>query len=164
MTYNIHHDQDTLKPGCAFADGCMDDLLRHSPTVAQPFGEVYDWNAFYVNIFANQDMFAHFACIGIGHQIQYTLPNATEDENFVGDDDNELLAEGDLEPTTSNTGGQILNSDVGNCQNQALGDETDDEEDIESDDEDVKSDTWDDEGCDSENYGESEDEGPDFKF
>jgi hypothetical protein len=108
----------------------------------------------YTNSFADWDMFACFARIGIGHQIQYTLPNVTEDENLVGDDDDELLAEGDLEPTTSNTGGQILDSDVGNCQNQALGDETDDE--------DVESDTWDD--CDSENYGESEDEGPDFKF
>jgi hypothetical protein len=124
------------------------------------------------NSFADRDMFARFARIGVGHQIQYTLPNATEDENFVGDDDDELLAEGDLEPTTSNAGGQILDSDVGNCQNQALGDETDDDEDVESDDEDVESDddddedvesdTWDD--CDSENYGESEDEGPDFKF
>lgn len=122
------------------------------------------------NSFADRDMFARFARIGVGHQIQYTLPNATEDENFVGDDDDELLAEGDLEPTTSNTGGQIFDSDVGNCQNQALGDETDeedvesdDDEDVESaDDEDVESD--DDEGCNSENYGESEDEGPDFKF
>ncbi|KIK33785.1 hypothetical protein CY34DRAFT_18155 [Suillus luteus UH-Slu-Lm8-n1] len=132
----------------------MDDLLRHGPTVARPFGEEDDWNTFYVNIFANRDMFARFARIGIGHQIQYTLLNATEDENFVGDNDDELLAEGDLEPTTSNTGGQIFDSDVGNCQNQALGNETD-EEDVESDD---------DEGCNSENYGESEDEGPGFKF
>lgn len=34
----------------AFADGRTDDLLRHGPTVARPFGEVDDWNAFYVNM------------------------------------------------------------------------------------------------------------------
>jgi hypothetical protein len=28
----------------------MDDLLRHGPTVAWPFGEVDDWNTFYVNM------------------------------------------------------------------------------------------------------------------
>jgi hypothetical protein len=131
------------------------------------------------NSFADRDMFARFARIGVGHQIQYILPNATEDENFVGDDDDELLAEGDLEPSTSNAGGQILDSNVGNCQNQALGDETDGEDDVESDEddvesdeddaepdeeEDIESDAQDDEGCSSEDNGESEDEGPDFKF
>jgi len=50
------------------------------------------------NSFADRDMFARFACIDVGHQIQYILPNTTEDENFVGDNDDELLAEGDLEP------------------------------------------------------------------
>ncbi|KAG2055897.1 hypothetical protein BDR06DRAFT_1006383 [Suillus hirtellus] len=142
----------------------MDDFLRHGPTVAWPFGEVDDWTTFYVNIFADLDM---FACIGIGHQIQYSLPNATEDENFIGDNDNEHLAEGDLEPTTSNAGGQILDSNVGNCLNQVLGDETDNgnEEDIESDDEEnIESNALDDKGCSSEDYGESEDEGPGFKF
>jgi hypothetical protein len=34
----------------AFADGRTDDLLRHGPTAARPFGEVDDWTAFYVNM------------------------------------------------------------------------------------------------------------------
>ncbi|KAG1809307.1 uncharacterized protein BJ212DRAFT_1279578, partial [Suillus subaureus] len=34
----------------AFADGCTDELLRHGPTVAQPFGELTNWAAFYVNM------------------------------------------------------------------------------------------------------------------
>jgi hypothetical protein len=116
------------------------------------------------NSFADRDMFARFAHIGVGHQIQYILPNTTEDENFVGDNDDELLAEGDLEPTTGNAGGQILDSNVGNHQNQALGDETDASSEETDEEEDIESDTWDDEGCSSEDYGESEDEGPEFKF
>ncbi|KAG2055968.1 hypothetical protein BDR06DRAFT_881265, partial [Suillus hirtellus] len=124
----------------AFGDGRTNDLLRHGPTVAWPFGEVDDWTTFYVNIFTDQDMFARFARIGVSHQIQYILPNATEDENFVGDNDNELLAESNLEPSTSNAGGQILDSNVGNCQNQALGDETDGEDNIESDEDNTEPD------------------------
>ncbi|KAG2113257.1 hypothetical protein BD769DRAFT_1673787 [Suillus cothurnatus] len=133
----------------AFADGCTDDLLHHGPTVARPFGEVDDWTAFYVNIFADRDMYAHFARIGVGHQIQYVLLNATDDDIFVGDpsNDDEPLDEGDMGPTASN----IIEP---NSQSDVWDDEDDDTSAINSDDEHGS----------SEDYGESEDEGPDFKF
>lgn len=111
-------------------------------------------------------MFARFARIGVGHQIQYVLPNVTDDEIVAGNlgNDGEPLDEGDLEFTMSN----IIESGVDDQQNQALEENTTDEEeeDDEWDDEDeVASMTnSDDEDFSSEDYGESEDEGPDFKF
>ncbi|KAG1770570.1 hypothetical protein EV702DRAFT_926507, partial [Suillus placidus] len=51
----------------AFASHCTNDLLRHGPSAARLPGEVDDWASFYVNIFADRDMFCRFACICIGH-------------------------------------------------------------------------------------------------
>ncbi|KAG2061622.1 hypothetical protein BDR06DRAFT_1042018 [Suillus hirtellus] len=47
----------------AFVQGHSNALLRHSPS-----------ECFYVNIFADRDMFAHFTGIGVGHDIQYNSP------------------------------------------------------------------------------------------
>jgi hypothetical protein len=121
-------------------------------------------------------MFARFARIGVGHQIQYVLPNTTDDEIFVGSmsNDDETLDESDLGPT--------IESSVDNHQNRTQGDITDDEdnesdawdddgdEDIpisDSDDEDggTSMTNSDDEDCSTEYHGESEDDDiPDFKF
>jgi hypothetical protein len=113
-------------------------------------------------------MYARFARIGVGHQIQYVLPNATDDDIFVGDPSNndEPLDEGDMGPTASN----IIEPSVNDQQNRALeGETTDDEQDSQSDvwddeDDDTSAIDSDDEHCSSEDYRESEDEGPDFKF
>ncbi|KAG2088917.1 uncharacterized protein F5147DRAFT_658538 [Suillus discolor] len=123
-------------------------------------------------------MFARFARIGVGHQIQYVLPIATDDEDFIGrlSNDDEPLDEGDLEPTTSST----VESRINEHQNRAQGEITDDEEDSGSDawddeDEDTSMSDEDDEDedtsmSDEDNEDEdtfmsdSDDEGPDFKF
>jgi hypothetical protein len=112
--------------------------------------------------------YAHFVHISVGHQIQYVLPNVTDDDIFVRDpsNDNEPLDEGDMGPTTSNT----IKPSVNDQQNQALkGETTDDEQDSQSDvwddeDNDISMIDSDDKHCSSEDYGESEDKGPDFKF
>ncbi|KIN98950.1 hypothetical protein M404DRAFT_83146, partial [Pisolithus tinctorius Marx 270] len=51
----------------AFHDGRTDSLLRHGPSMGRSANEADDWTAYYVNIFADRDMFARFAGIGIGH-------------------------------------------------------------------------------------------------
>jgi hypothetical protein len=121
-------------------------------------------------------MFARFARIGVGHQIQYDLPNVTDDEIVVGSlgNDGEPLDEGDLETTGT---GNIIESSVDDQQNQALEENTTDSDDSEDDEwdddseDEVTSTTdsddetdLDDEDSSSEDYGESDDEGPDFKF
>ncbi|KIO07302.1 hypothetical protein M404DRAFT_136269, partial [Pisolithus tinctorius Marx 270] len=58
----------------AFVNGHTDSLLRRGPSMGHPANEVDDWEAYYVNIFADRDMFARFSGIGIGHDAQYSLP------------------------------------------------------------------------------------------
>ncbi|KIK32711.1 hypothetical protein CY34DRAFT_18855 [Suillus luteus UH-Slu-Lm8-n1] len=55
----------------AFAEGRSDALLRRGPSLARFEEEVDDWVYFYVNIFADRDMFAHFVGFGVGHEVQY---------------------------------------------------------------------------------------------
>lgn len=115
-------------------------------------------------------MFTRFAHIGVGHQIQYDLSNVTDDEIVVRSlgNDGKPLDEGDLE-TTGTT--NIIESSVDDQQNQALKENTtddsdseDDEWDDDSEDEVTSMTDLDDEDFSSEDYGESDDEGPDFKF
>ncbi|KAG0693779.1 hypothetical protein DFH29DRAFT_1006933 [Suillus ampliporus] len=107
----------------SFADRHMDTLLWHGPSVARPFREVNDWTAFYVNIFADQDMFAHFVGIGVGHVVQYNLSKDTEREHEPGSCDDELDA------VMSDTSGSIPDSDAGDRRNQTPGDDDDDGDD-----------------------------------
>ncbi|KAG2068597.1 hypothetical protein BDR04DRAFT_1024027 [Suillus decipiens] len=67
----------------AFADHRTNDLLRHGPSAARLPGEVDDWASFYVNIFADRDMFCHFAGIGVGHQVQYDSLNVIQHDHAV---------------------------------------------------------------------------------
>lgn len=123
-------------------------------------------------------MFARFARIGVGHQIQYVLPNATDDDNFIKrpSNDDEPLDEGDLEPMTSNT----MESRINDHRNWAQGEIADDEEDggsdawddededtsmSDSDDEDDDTSMSDPDNEDEDTFmSDSDDEGPDFKF
>ncbi|KIK95705.1 hypothetical protein PAXRUDRAFT_75824, partial [Paxillus rubicundulus Ve08.2h10] len=54
-----------------FAGGRTDTLMKPGPSLGRLAGETDDWSSFYVNIFADRDMFARFAGIGIGHEAQF---------------------------------------------------------------------------------------------
>ncbi|KAI6009987.1 hypothetical protein BKA83DRAFT_4504106 [Pisolithus microcarpus] len=69
----------------AFSQGRTDTLLRHGESIARQPGETDDWCAFYVNIFADRDMFSRFAGIGVGHEAQYSVQTIT-DSNTSEDD------------------------------------------------------------------------------
>ncbi|KIO00571.1 hypothetical protein M404DRAFT_29498 [Pisolithus tinctorius Marx 270] len=58
----------------AFINGHTNSLLRCGPSMGRPANEVDDWEAYYINIFADCDMFACFSGISIGHDAQYSLP------------------------------------------------------------------------------------------
>ncbi|KIM53916.1 hypothetical protein SCLCIDRAFT_57625, partial [Scleroderma citrinum Foug A] len=51
----------------AFAKGRTDSLLPCSPSVVRENGDLDDWTAYYVNIFADRDMYACFIGFGVGH-------------------------------------------------------------------------------------------------
>ncbi|KIM61801.1 hypothetical protein SCLCIDRAFT_25468 [Scleroderma citrinum Foug A] len=70
-----------------FSDGHMAALLRQGASVARHPSEDDDWCSFYVNIFADRDMFCHFAAIGVGHEIQYPMqPTSSDNEMDEGDE------------------------------------------------------------------------------
>ncbi|KAI6159301.1 hypothetical protein EDD17DRAFT_1762588 [Pisolithus thermaeus] len=54
-------------------EGHVDTLLCQGPSLARPYDEVDDWASYYVNIFADQDMFARFSHVRVGHEAQYTV-------------------------------------------------------------------------------------------
>ncbi|KAH7917017.1 hypothetical protein BV22DRAFT_1027096, partial [Leucogyrophana mollusca] len=63
-------DPSLVIRGChlipAFADGRTCDLLRGGPSAGRKLGEEDDWAAFYVNIFADRDMYMRHNGDGIG--------------------------------------------------------------------------------------------------
>ncbi|KIJ58626.1 hypothetical protein HYDPIDRAFT_33994 [Hydnomerulius pinastri MD-312] len=158
----------------AFAAGRTDSLLRRGPSAARAANEADDWTAYYVNIFADRDMFARFAGIGVGHSAQYTLQVAFNQEAC-----DEIDADhGEPDPTHSNTSNS--NSDPGRQsirggdrdrdgtdEEGLLGPETSDSDDAEGDDSGIEdSDEYDlDEDASESDLGTDEDDdGPDFIF
>lgn len=69
----------------AFSEGRTDTLLKRGESIARQPGETDDWRAFYVNIFADRDMFSRFAGIGVGHKAQYNVKTTTDDNPFEDD-------------------------------------------------------------------------------
>jgi len=65
----------------AFNDGRTSDLLMASCTAARPPHEDDDWAAFYVNIFADRDMFMRHTGGGVGHSF------INPEQDIIGDDD-----------------------------------------------------------------------------
>ncbi|KAF8835227.1 hypothetical protein BDN67DRAFT_1015721 [Paxillus ammoniavirescens] len=70
----------------AFADGHTDSL-QSGPSTARAADEVNDWSSYYVNIFADRDMFAHFTGIGVGHAVQSPLSMDDQDSESSRDGD-----------------------------------------------------------------------------
>ncbi|KAG2055844.1 hypothetical protein BDR06DRAFT_1044714 [Suillus hirtellus] len=131
----------------SFADGRTDTLLRYGPTVAQPLREVNNWTAFYVNIFADRDMFTHFVGIGVGHVAQYNLSKDMEPEHGPGGCDDEWDI--DMSNTSKDDDEDETKTET----------ETKDDDDDDDDDEDDK-----DTDSNLEEYEDSEDEGLEYKF
>ncbi|KAG1741749.1 uncharacterized protein EDB91DRAFT_1247804 [Suillus paluster] len=149
----ITHDA-IYKLGLPIKGAAVERLLKelslvptfYGPTVAQPFGEVNDWTAFYINIFADCDMFTHFAGIGVGHVVQHNLLKDTECKHGPGSCDDEL----DI----------VMSNDNDDDKNN----EDDDDDNDAWDDEDKDDYITIDEDSDSEEYEDSEDEGLEYKF
>lgn len=57
----------------SFSDGRTTALLQQGASVARHPTNDDDWCSFYVNIFADRDMFCRFAAIGVGHEVQYPM-------------------------------------------------------------------------------------------
>ncbi|KIM60078.1 hypothetical protein SCLCIDRAFT_26869 [Scleroderma citrinum Foug A] len=64
----------------AFADGHTDSLLCHGSSVARERNAIDDWAVYYVNIFADRDIFARYTGVGVGHQAQYCLQTSLNHE------------------------------------------------------------------------------------
>ncbi|KAJ3474989.1 hypothetical protein NLI96_g12128 [Meripilus lineatus] len=72
----------------SFADGRTNELLPHQ-SVARPPGQTDDWARFYVNIFADRDMFMRYFGGGVGHPEQ--PPYRYQTSTLVREDDPEPL-------------------------------------------------------------------------
>ncbi|KIK75568.1 hypothetical protein PAXRUDRAFT_47859, partial [Paxillus rubicundulus Ve08.2h10] len=59
-----------------FSEGQTDILVSCGESTARKLGETEDWSSFYVYIFVDQDMFAHFTGTGVGHLAWYMGPPA----------------------------------------------------------------------------------------
>jgi hypothetical protein len=99
-------------------------------------------------------MFARFAGIGVGHEIQYRLPQLSE-EHLARSDGGQVLDDDEPEAVASGT------FDIDGTADQ---DEGSDDEDRSDDDDDDIDDVVDNEDYVSEDQEDSEDEGQDFKF
>ncbi|KAG2051626.1 hypothetical protein BDR06DRAFT_889558, partial [Suillus hirtellus] len=53
----------------AFASGRGVSSLRYGKSLARPKEELTDWEAYYVGIFVDQDMFLHYTSLGVGHPV-----------------------------------------------------------------------------------------------
>ncbi|EGO04255.1 hypothetical protein SERLA73DRAFT_45164, partial [Serpula lacrymans var. lacrymans S7.3] len=49
-----------------FAEGRTTELIRAGSLAGRSHGEESDWSTYYVNIFADRDMFMRFICSGVG--------------------------------------------------------------------------------------------------
>ncbi|KII95409.1 hypothetical protein PLICRDRAFT_48393 [Plicaturopsis crispa FD-325 SS-3] len=115
-----------LIPG--FADGRTTELLKCLGSVARPVGEEDDWSTYYVNIWADRDMFMRFIGGGVGHckllPLNADVPaprensdthvdSATKDGSGGDDDDDDVDAD-DLDMDFDNSApgdGSSSNSD-----------------------------------------------------
>ncbi|KIK21705.1 hypothetical protein PISMIDRAFT_103599 [Pisolithus microcarpus 441] len=70
-----------------FTEGWTDSLLHQGPLLAQPKDKVDDWKSYYVNIFADWDMFARFSHIRVGHEVQYSVSVQMNMEDISDDSD-----------------------------------------------------------------------------
>ncbi|KIM70496.1 hypothetical protein SCLCIDRAFT_18613 [Scleroderma citrinum Foug A] len=91
-------DPSLVIHGChlipAFSDSHTTVLLRQGASIARHPTEDDDWSSYYVNIFADRDMFCRFAVIGVGHSIQYPI-QATSYNNSKSNEDDEVDQEDD---------------------------------------------------------------------
>ncbi|KIK14700.1 hypothetical protein PISMIDRAFT_17112 [Pisolithus microcarpus 441] len=71
-----------------FTEGRTDSLLCQGPSLVWPKDEVDNWTSYYVNIFADRDMFARFSHVGVGHEAQYSVSVQMNLED-ISDDSNE---------------------------------------------------------------------------
>ncbi|KAH7927896.1 hypothetical protein BV22DRAFT_1006163 [Leucogyrophana mollusca] len=145
-------DPSLVIRGChlipAFVNGRSDTLLRPGPSVGRLPEETDDWTAYYVNIFADRDMFARFAGIGIGHEAQFHSPKNGEGGGEGNEEEVEDESGGDEDEDDSDCG-----SDEDEYGEEDEGEDDDDEDEDEG-------------GAEARdgNGDEDEDEGPGFKF
>ncbi|KAF9237036.1 hypothetical protein BU15DRAFT_76410 [Melanogaster broomeanus] len=124
-------DPSLVIRGChlipSFVDGRTGDLLRHGLSLGRQPDEVDDWGSFYVNIFADRDMFCRFAGIGVGHEIQYPkkLASGLDGEADTTNEDSESEDIG-VQPSQSEVD---CNSDSDSELADELGSSVDDSED-----------------------------------
>ncbi|KAI6100080.1 hypothetical protein EDD16DRAFT_1697278 [Pisolithus croceorrhizus] len=99
-------DPSLMVRGChlipSFSDGRTTSLLRQGASVARRPTEDDDWCAFYVNVFADRDMFCRFAGIGVGHEIQYPVRTTPDLNDESGEGDEEL--DSDIDDDYAHTG------------------------------------------------------------
>ncbi|KAI5993853.1 hypothetical protein EDD15DRAFT_2262737 [Pisolithus albus] len=74
-----------------FTEGRTDSLLRRGPSLACPNDEVDDWASYYVNIFADRDLFVRFSHVGVGHEAQYPFLGKMSEEDISADFEEETL-------------------------------------------------------------------------
>ncbi|KIM66090.1 hypothetical protein SCLCIDRAFT_22307 [Scleroderma citrinum Foug A] len=109
-------DPSLVIRGChiipAFVDGCTDLLMPRGQSISRWPGEVDDWRAFYVNIFVDHDIFAHFAGIGVSHDAvnlgQVPALSISEDNEV----DEEACRESE-EPNTLDENRELSDSEAG---------------------------------------------------
>ncbi|KIK81964.1 hypothetical protein PAXRUDRAFT_14969 [Paxillus rubicundulus Ve08.2h10] len=140
----------------AFADGRTDTLLQQGPSAARPANEVDDWVAYYVNIFADRDMYSRFAGIGVGHDVQFTSPLSTGgmDQHQEG---GRAVDTSNLEIPENSLDDEDLTEQSNHNEDEEDSSGEDDEDDGESDSKELDDD-------DDESDSESDSEGPRFKF
>ncbi|KAG1901203.1 uncharacterized protein F5891DRAFT_1187899 [Suillus fuscotomentosus] len=98
----------------AFASGRGVSSLRYGKSLARPKEELTDWEAYYVGIFVDQDMFLRYTSLGVGHPVAlrkiirncFDLESATlatedmdvdgsrSDSEDHGDDDEQRMDDG----------------------------------------------------------------------
>ncbi|KZP28578.1 hypothetical protein FIBSPDRAFT_728633 [Athelia psychrophila] len=117
----------------AFYSGRTTDLLNATTTAARAFGEVDDWEAFYVNIFADRDMFMREVGQGVGHFAFHQHGDTASTEYSATDEEM-----GDVRGESS--GGDDEDADSAEDTNgeedadeDAEGDESDEDDDSEED-------------------------------
>ncbi|KAG2055079.1 hypothetical protein BDR06DRAFT_831505, partial [Suillus hirtellus] len=51
----------------AFMSGCGVSSLRYRKSLGRPKEELTDWEAYYIRIFVDRDMFLRYTSLGVGH-------------------------------------------------------------------------------------------------
>ncbi|KIK92915.1 hypothetical protein PAXRUDRAFT_790802 [Paxillus rubicundulus Ve08.2h10] len=121
----------------AFADGRGSHLLRAGKSVGRQGDEEDDWVSFYVNIFADRDMFMRFVGRSPGHTQPHKPPvplSTDEPDNGLQGSDTE--EEEDCDPNERDIQDMDVDEDFGDSEDEDEEDEEEEDEDEEDKDDD----------------------------